>query len=97
MQDKTSARMQKLEMIEAWQQSGLSQRAFCEKNNITHSTFYYWYRVYKSSEEKTDSFVPLTITRQADELMTLTGSNGIRLQLPISSGAADFVKQLLLC
>lgn len=96
MQDKTSARMQKLEMIEAWQQSGLSQKEFCTQNNITHSTFCYWYRVYKSSQKKTDSFVPLTITRQTDELMTLTGSNGIRLQLPISSGAADFVKQLLL-
>lgn len=97
MQDKTSARMQKLEMIEAWKQSGLSQRAFCEKNNITYSTFYYWYRVYKSPRKKTDGFVALTITGQTNELMTLTGSNGISLQLPISSGAADFVKQLLLC
>jgi transposase-like protein len=96
MQDKTPERSQKLQMIEAWHQSGLSQKQFCLQNNVTHSTFYYWYRVYKSCQKKTEGFVPLTVTRQTDELMTLTGSSGIRLQLPVSSSAAGFVKQLLL-
>ncbi len=73
MQAKKTVQSQKLQLIGAWQQSGLSQKQFCLQNTITHSTFYYWYRVYKSAQKKTESFLPHTITRQSDELMALTG------------------------
>lgn len=32
------------EVITAWQQSGLSKKAFCRQQNIGHSTFHYWYK-----------------------------------------------------
>ena len=35
-------------LIENWQQSGLSQRAFCEQQQIAPHQFYYWYKCYRS-------------------------------------------------
>lgn len=96
MQDRTIRRSQKLQMIETWKQSGLSQKDFCAEHNITFSTFYYWYRIYKSSEKSTDGFLPLAVKDNTDESVNLTGNNGIRLQLPVSDSAVAFVKQLLL-
>ena len=33
-----------LEMIDRWKQSGLSQKSFCEKEQIPYHKFYYWLR-----------------------------------------------------
>lgn len=37
--------------IGRWQQSGLTQKAWCEKNNIAYGTFHYWYKRYRTSEK----------------------------------------------
>lgn len=34
-------------LIENWQQSGLSQKAFCEQQQIAAHQFYYWYKCYR--------------------------------------------------
>ena len=39
MQNKKEQRAQKLEMITQWQQSGLTQRAFCIANNVAYQFF----------------------------------------------------------
>lgn len=33
--------------ISHWQQSGLTQKAWCEKNNVAYATFHYWYKRYR--------------------------------------------------
>lgn len=33
-----------------WQQSVLSQKAWCEKNDIAYATFHYWYRRFRTTE-----------------------------------------------
>lgn len=33
--------------ITDWQQSGLSQKAWCEKHSITYSVFHYWYKKFR--------------------------------------------------
>ena len=38
-------------LIENWQQSGLSQKAFCEQHQIVSHVFYYCYKCYRT---KTD-------------------------------------------
>ena len=96
MQDKTAERNQKFQMIRDWQRSSLTQKQYCRENNITHSSFYYWYRVYKTSLGQTDKFLPLTITHPKEKMVTLTGNNGIHLQLPVNTETASFVKQILL-
>lgn len=34
-------------LIEKWRQSGLSQKAFCEAQQIKTPVFYYWYKCYR--------------------------------------------------
>lgn len=31
-----------------WRQSGLTQKAWCEKNNIAYAAFHYWYKKFRS-------------------------------------------------
>ena len=97
MQDKNEQRIQKLQMITAWQQSGLTQKAFCATNKIAYHIFHYWYGVYRSSQKATDCFLPLNITPSGNqELITITGVNSIQVQFPFTDQSVRFIKQLLL-
>ncbi len=49
-----------------WQQSGLSQKAWCEQNNFSYSSFHYWYRRFRNQQAdirqtSSDGFVQLMI------------------------------------
>jgi hypothetical protein len=35
----------------AWQQSGLSKKAFCQKSNLPRSAFFYWIKKLNSKEK----------------------------------------------
>jgi len=39
------------EGIGLWRQSGLTQKAWCERNNVSYGAFHYWYKRYRSEEE----------------------------------------------
>ena len=96
MQDKKEVRAQKLEMITQWQQSGLSQRAFCIANNIAYHVFHYYYGVFRSNQNTSDSFLPVKVTPAVSrEQITITGINGIQVQLPFTDQSIRFIKQLL--
>ena len=97
MQDKNDQRIQKFQMITAWQQSGLTQKAFCSTHNIAYHIFHYWYGVYRSNQKATDCFLPLNITPSGNqELITITGVNSIQVQFPFTDQSVRFIKQLLL-
>ena len=97
MQDKNEQRIQKLQMVTAWQQSGLTQKAFCNTHNIAYHIFHYWYGVYRRSQKTSDCFLPVNIISAGNqELITITGVNAIRVQVSFTSHAVDFIKQLLL-
>lgn len=97
MQNKKEQRVQMLEMITQWQESGLKQRAFCSANNIAYHVFHYWYGVYRSCQKDTDSFVPVNIVPSAgQEPITITGVSGIQVQIPFTEQSVGFIKQLLL-
>ena len=38
-------------LIEGWQQSGVSQKAFCEQHRIAPHVFYYWYKCYRAQND----------------------------------------------
>ena len=66
MRDNSEVRRQMFEMIERWQQSGLSQKSFCEKESIKFYSFYYWYKRYRQQHELSVSkpgFVKLKIEK----------------------------------
>ena len=97
MQNKKEHRAESLQMITQWQQSELTQKAFCITNNIPYHVFHYWYGVYRTNQKTSGSFLPVTVTTTASlEPVTIIGVNGIQVQLAFSDQSIRFVKQLLL-
>lgn len=96
MQDKQEHRSHKLQMIEQWQQSGLSQKDFCAATGIVYHVFHYWYGVYRSEKNSSHTFVPVQIKQAVGEQqITVTGINGIQIQVPFTDMSVCFIKQLL--
>jgi hypothetical protein len=92
MQNKKEERGRKLEMITQWQQSGLSQKAFCAAYDIGYSVFHYYYRIYRFGQNTSDSFVPLKVSvGVSEEQITLTGLNGIQVKLAITDRSIYFI------
>ena len=97
MQSKKAQKAINLQMISMWQQSGLTQKAFCATNNIPYHVFHYWYRVYRSNQNPNSSFLPVNITSSAvHEQITITGVSGIKVQFELTDQSVGFIKQLLL-
>jgi len=45
-------RESKIAVIEQWKQSGLTQKAFYQQQNIPAHQFYYWHKCYRDWKEK---------------------------------------------
>jgi hypothetical protein len=61
-----SNQQQFFEDIKRWQQSGLSQKAWCKQNNMAYHVFHYWYRRFRRQQSETEagvtnSFVQLQV------------------------------------
>ena len=56
-------REQMFSMIRNWQQSGVSQKAYCEQNKIGYHVFHYWYKCFRDLQlpAKDEGFIPLKI------------------------------------
>lgn len=67
MRNDSELRLQMFEMIEHWQQSGLTKKAYCQQQSIKHHSFYYWYKCYRTEHGKADNnsrgFAKLKIDR----------------------------------
>ena len=52
-----------LRIISSWKQSGLSQKAYCEQNNIRYYVFHYWYKRCREQQGAVEdgTFVPLNV------------------------------------
>ena len=89
------------EDINRWQQSGLSQKAWCDQNNFPYSSFHYWYRRFRNQQTGNkqitgDGFVQLRIQdRQSNapwcELL-LGNGHKVFFHQPVS---AEFIRSLL--
>jgi transposase-like protein len=53
MRAATEHRTTMFSLIEKYQQSGLSQKAFCEQHQVVPHVFYYWYKCYRTQNEVT--------------------------------------------
>src|SRR5215210_3711685 len=60
---KDSIREQMFSMIRGWQQSGLSQKAYCEQHSIRYHVFHYWYKCFRNLQlpSKDEGFIPIKI------------------------------------
>lgn len=99
MRNNPEVRLKMFEMIEQWQQSGLTKKAYCLQQSIKHHSFYYWYKRYRQQHAQADgnssSFIKLQL-----EKPVISGSaeihfpGGIRIILhePVSS---SYLKSLI--
>ncbi len=55
MRNDLELRRQMFEMIEHWQQSGLTKKEYCLQQSIKHHSFYYWYKCYKTDHGIADN------------------------------------------
>lgn len=79
-----------------WQQSDLTQKAFCDQQSITYHVFHYYYKRYREKEKSaTPNFIKLQVT--PDLVATpaeLVLPDGRRL-LFHHGVSADFLKLLI--
>jgi hypothetical protein len=88
--------------ISRWQQSGLTQKAWCDKNKITYATFHYWYRRYRTSEKpvldqhSSEGFVQLRVDGNSSGncWCELELTNGRKLAFH-QAVSADFLRSLI--
>ncbi|MEO7121257.1 MAG: hypothetical protein ABIY62_09170 [Ginsengibacter sp.] len=99
MRKSTEVREQMFKQIEEWQQSGLTQKAFCEQHSLGYHTFYYWYKCYRrhqaGANENIVSFVKLKIEKPvAVGSVEIHYPGGIRITFhePVSS---NYLKALV--
>ena len=76
--------------IEEFRNSGLSRRAYCEKNGITKSTLDYWFtRINKL--QKTEGLVELKTDDSPELKSPLTVRVGARYQIEVQSDFDPYV------
>ena len=62
----TSLQQIMFSLIEIWQSSGQSQKAFCQEKNLAYSKFHYWhkkYLEYRSPSSLGEPFVAVTVKK----------------------------------
>lgn len=96
MQSKEDIKQQLFAKIVQWQQSGLTQKAFCQQNDIAYHVFHYYNGRFRSKEnDQTSSFIKLQVAPCYESAYTeLVLPDGKRL-LFHQGVNADFLKALI--
>jgi hypothetical protein len=101
MQKDVQVREQMFSMITDWQQSGLSQKAYCEQQGIRYHVFHYWYKCFRDLQSPSPDagFIPLKIqssdfvnTSSAHIELFLSDGRRLLFHSPLSS---DYLKALI--
>jgi hypothetical protein len=73
-------RRQMFKLIEQWQQSNLTQKAYCGQQSIKYHVFHYWYKRYRHQH-------PIAIRSGVDN----NNSSFVKLQIakPVTTGAVE--------
>ena len=77
------------ERVDAWQQSGESQKAFCQHHHLGLASLQRWCRIFKSQEESTDTaavtFLPVSVKQTSPSKLSVVINEDLRIEIP-----ADF-------
>jgi len=83
MEDSVPLRERMFALIEQWEQSGMSRKAFFTQHQIAYHRFYYWYKLYcpahqDIAKQRSTTFVPLNVeSAHAHTELVLPG--GVRI------------------
>lgn len=96
MQVKEDIKQQMFTKIIQWQQSGVTQKAFCQQNNIAYHVFHYYYGRFRiNSNDQASTFIKLQVAPGYVSTHTeLVLPDGKRL-LFHQGVSADFLKALI--
>ena len=90
--EETSEKMRTL--YDTWQQSGLSRKAFCKRENISYATFYYWQKRFSAHEQTGFTEIPVPIQEESDFRAELIFPSGVRMVFP-SAPPILWLKELI--
>lgn len=85
--------------IEAWQSSGLSQRAYCRAQGLNIKTFGNWLRAYRNRQgNEPASMIPITVRSipLSADMLRLRGRGDHVLELP-ATVSPHWLGELLKC
>lgn len=88
--------------IEMWHESKLSQREFCQEENLSVKTFAYWLKKYKSEKgvlkeelnAEDTTFIPVEVTKEQPALIPepscieILYPNGVKMKCPLAMNVA---------
>ena len=95
---KTYSEKLRLNYLSRWQASQLSAPKFCKEVGISFHTFKYWqkkYKITKSTNNKTDTFVPIKVQESLNpeyaftEAIKVIYPNGIEICCPLKIDEAQ--------
>lgn len=73
-----------MSIIHEWEQSGQSQKIFCQTRNIPHSKFYYWLRKFRdqpTTDNQTDFIAVRIRQNKSAGDMDIQYPNGVTIKL----------------
>lgn len=90
----TKLRREWAEIIEGWQDSGLSGAEFCRRNAISLQRFYSWRRRFRKRGQGADgTFVPLQFSDGCSSCgVTVVLGSTVRLELAVGFNAGELVR-----
>lgn len=81
-----SNRQRWLERITDWQQSDLSQKAYCEQHHLGLASFRRWHRIFMMQKRAKDtpsvSFLPVNLVEPSASSLTLRVNEHLTLEIP---------------
>src|SRR4051812_39300409 len=106
MQYENQTQQQMFSMIACWQQSGLTQKAYCEQHSILYHVFHYWYKKYRDAQpsDKQADFIALHLQQPSAAHSYPAPATGAHMELLLPDGrrllfhqpvSADYLKVLI--
>jgi hypothetical protein len=87
MSSKSSLRQERYNLIANWQQSGQTQKQYCQTQNIPYHVFHYWYKQYRTSQQ-----LPPAVSNSPTVALVLPDGRQIIFYQPLSS---DYLRALI--
>lgn len=67
-QEHENWRREMFSLIKKWQESGISQKEFCIRHDLSEHAFYYWLRKYKLAHHTSNNgFLPVEISSPVND------------------------------
>lgn len=70
--------------IQAYEQSNLTRKAYCQQHNVSYDQFGYWYKQRYKANKTARKLIPVNIAH-SPTMASLYLPNGFRLDVPINA------------